>query len=106
MNVFQADPQFGADRPPIGIDPQIAAADEVDAPVIEVVVRPIVDRHALGRQAVPGVRVPREERRDAGERVMAEVVAADLPVIVRQAFGVGLRLREQQQPRVLVRIAR
>ena len=36
---------------------------------------------------------------------MAEVVPADLPVIVRQAVWKRLRLREQQQARVLVGVA-
>ena len=74
-NAFHSEPQRGAwpnvvmlaarDRPPVGIDPEIAAADEVEAGVIEVVVGPVVDRDALRRQAVPAVEVEREQRRDA-----------------------------------------
>ena len=45
-----------ANRPAIGHRPQIAAADEVEARVIEVVVGPVVDRDALRRQAVPAPR--------------------------------------------------
>ena len=76
MNAFHAEPQRGAraerahagggDRAPIRVDPQVAAADEVEAGVIEVVVGPVVDGDALRRQAVPGVQVCREERGDAG----------------------------------------
>ena len=73
MNAFHCEPQLGArpnvfmpaarDRPPVGIDPQVAAADEVEARMIEVVVGPVVDGDALRRQAVPGVQVEREQRR-------------------------------------------
>ena len=45
----------GADRPPVGVDPEIAAADEVEPGVVEVVVGPVVDGDALRRQAVPVV---------------------------------------------------
>ena len=52
------------DRPAIRHHPQVAAADEVERAVIEVVVGEVVDGHALRRQAVPGVEVEREQRRD------------------------------------------
>ena len=114
-NAFHAEPHRGAlpnvlmlgrgDRPPVGIHPQIAAADEVEAGVVEVVVGPVVDGDALRRQAVPVVQVAREQRGDAGALVVAEVVPADLAVVVRQAVGIGLRFRQQQQAHVLVDIA-
>ena len=79
MNAFHAEPQVGAwpnvlmlggrDRAAVGIDPEIAAADEVEAGMIEVVVGPVVDRDALRRQAVPVVEVEREQRGDASPLV-------------------------------------
>ena len=53
------------DRPAVGIDPEIAAADEVEAGMVEIVVGPVVDRDALRRQPVPVVEVEREQRGDA-----------------------------------------
>ena len=52
----------GGDRAPVGIDPDIAAADEVEAGVIEIVVGPVVHGHALRRQAVPVVQAFGKER--------------------------------------------
>src|SRR6516164_5449103 len=69
--------------PSIRIHPQIAAADEIEPRVVEIVVRPVVDRHALRGQAVPRVRVPGKQRRHAGQHVVAEVMPSDLPPIVR-----------------------
>ncbi len=75
------------------------------AAVIEVVVGEVVDAHALRRQAVPGVEIPREQRGHAGLLVVAEVVPADLAVIVGQAVWIRDGLRQQQRPRVLVGVA-
>jgi hypothetical protein len=85
--------------------PQVGAADEVQIRVIEVVVGPVVDRDALRRQAVPRLDVEREERGDRRTLVMTDEVAPHLSVIVRQPLRIGWRFREQEQPRVLVRIA-
>ena len=49
--------------------------------------------------------VERKERRDARALIVAEVVTADLLVVVRQAVRKRLRLRQQQQPGVLVGVA-
>ena len=84
----------GADRAPIRVDPQVAAADEVESRVIEVVVGPVVHRNALRGQPVPRVDVPGKQRRDAAARGMTEVVPADLPVVVRQTLGKRLRRRQ------------
>ena len=43
----------GRDRSPIGHEPQVAAADEIERRVVEIVVGPVVDGHALRRQSVP-----------------------------------------------------
>ncbi|PYQ80719.1 MAG: hypothetical protein DMG03_21870 [Acidobacteria bacterium] len=73
----------GADRTAIRVHPQVAAADEIEARMIEVVVGPVVDGDALRGKAVPRARIGGKQRRHAGEHVVAEVVAADLTVIVR-----------------------
>ena len=95
----------GRDRAAVGIDPEIAAADEVEAGVIEVVVGPVVDRDALRRQPVPVVEVEREQRGDGRAGVVAEVVPADLAVLFDEPVGKRLRLRQQQHAHVLVGVA-
>ena len=74
--------------------------------VIEIVVGEVVDGNALRRQSVPRVDVEGEQRRDAAALRVAQVMAADLPVIVRQPVRKRLRLRQQQQPRVFVGVTR
>jgi hypothetical protein len=63
--------------------------------VLEVVVGPVVDRDALRRQTVPVVEVEREQRRQRRRSVVGHVVLADLPGVVRQPVGEGLRLRQE-----------
>ena len=92
-------------RSPVRVDPQVAAPDEVQAGMIKVIVRPIVDGNALGRQPVPRVEIEREKRRDRRPLVMAQIVSSDLRVIVREPDWKRARLRHQQQPHVLVGIA-
>ena len=70
--------------------------------MVEIVVGPVVDRDTLRRQPVPRADVEREQRRDRRALVMAEVVLSHLAVVVRETVGKRRRLREQQQPRVLV----
>ena len=48
-------------RPPVGVHPEIPAADEIQARMVKVIVGPVVDGDALGRQTVPVVQVPREK---------------------------------------------
>ena len=115
MNAFHAEPpprrlaERGhvrrADRPSVGVYPEIPAADEVEPGVIEVVVRPIVHRDTLRRQSVPVVQVPRKQSGHARTLVVAEVVPAHLAVVVRKPVRKRLRLREQQHPHVLVDVA-
>jgi len=59
-----------------------AAADEIEAGMIEIVIRPVVDRDPLRRQAVPVVELEREQRRHRIAGVVAEIMPADLPAIV------------------------
>ena len=73
--------------------------------VIEVVVGPVVHGHTLSRKTVPVVQAFREQRRDAADLVVTEVVSADLPFIVRETVWKRLGLGEQQQPHVLVDVA-
>ena len=50
----------------------------------------IIDADALGRQSVPRGDVEGEERRHAGRAAVTHIVAAHLPVIVRQALRIRL----------------
>ena len=79
-------------RPPVGIDPEIPPTDEIKSGMVEVVIRPVFDRNALGRQAVPVVQVPREKRGHARGLVVAEVVLPHLAMGVRESVRIGLRL--------------
>src|SRR5260370_13486997 len=69
-------------RPPVGIDPEIAPTHEIEPRVVEVVIRPVVDRDALSWQAIPVVQVPREKRSHARGLVVAEVVLPHLAMVI------------------------
>src|ERR1700746_1283263 len=51
-----------ADWSPIRVDPQVSSTDEIQSRMVEVVIRPVVDRDALSWQTVPGVNVEWEQR--------------------------------------------
>src|SRR5215469_1907823 len=53
-----------ADRSPIRVDPQVSSTEEIESRMVEVVIRPVVDRDALSWQAVPVVNVERKQRSD------------------------------------------
>ena len=73
--------------------------------MVEVVVGPVVDGDPLRGQAVPGVQVVGEQRGDPRPLMMAEIVPADLRVVVREAEGPGPRPGHQEQAHVLVGVA-
>ncbi len=57
--------------------------------MVEVVVGPIVHRDTLCRQPVPRLQIEWKQCRDWRPLVVAEIMPADLPVLVRQAEGVA-----------------
>ena len=80
----------------LGVDLQAGATDEAEAGVIEVVVGPIVDVAVLRDRAVPDVQVEREERAPCRCACpMAEVVLANLAMIVGKTVGISLRFGKQ-----------
>ena len=79
------------DRPAVRVDVQVGAADEIEPRVIEIVVREVVDARPLARKPVPVADIVREEGVHLPPLVVAEIVSADLPVVVGEALREGLR---------------
>lgn len=78
-----------------GVDLDGSAADEAETGMVEVVVRPFVERDVLGDRPVPDVEVEGEERADAGAClgiVMPEVMLSDLAVVVRKSVQISFGL--------------
>ena len=74
--------------------------------MVEIVVRKIVDRDTLRRQAVPVVEFEREQRRHRIGLEMAEIMPPDLAGIIRQPIRKRRGFRQQQQAHVFISIAR
>src|SRR3984885_12643087 len=83
---------------------QAPPADEAHAGVVEVIVRPLIAGGALSGQSVPCVDVVWKQCGDEAVP-MPKIMPANLSVVVRQAFGIWLRFRKQQQTGVLVGIS-
>src|SRR6266581_3824981 len=55
----------GFDRFQFHVGQQIAAADEAESSVVKIVIRPIVQRRALGRRSIPTIQVKWEQAHDS-----------------------------------------
>ena len=70
--------------------------------MVEVIVGPIVHHHALCEGSGPDVEVEGEQRDRLAAGPVADKVFAHLSVIIRQAVGIRLGFREQQQAAIFV----
>src|ERR1700676_5296116 len=80
------------DRMSLVIDKNTPAANESQAGMVEIVLRPVTHADALRHCAVPQVQFVRKQRyATSTPRPMADVMFAHLAVIIRQPIGVSLR---------------
>ena len=74
--------------------------------MVEVVVGEVVDCDALRRKPVPSLEVEGEESADGSSLMVTHVVPTHLAGVVRESIRICVRLREQEQPGILVGVAR
>src|SRR5262245_34070254 len=73
--------------------------------MIEVVVRPIVHGYALRGCAIPVVQIEWKQRADGAGNVVAEVMTADLPMIVGETVRIRFGFREQQETYIFINVS-
>src|SRR5262245_38093320 len=85
-------------------DSEACTTYETKACVVKVVVSPIIDHHGLRVRPVPKIQIDREEAEYFAASPVADVMLADLPMVIRKPVGIRLRLRQQQQTHIFIRV--